>query len=67
MGKVIKGFDEGVTGMGIGEGRRLIVPYKLAYGENGMPNSGIPKKATVYFDVELISIDETTTTTTNNK
>ena len=65
MGKVIKGFDEGVTGMGIGEGRRLIVPYKLAYGENGMPDLGIPKKATVYFDVELISIDETTTT--NNK
>ena len=65
MGKVIKGFDEGITGMGIGEGRRLIVPYKLAYGENGMPDLGIPKKATVYFDVELISIDETTTT--NNK
>lgn len=55
-GKVIKGFDEGIKGMAIGEGRRLIIPYDLAYGEKGIPDAGIPEKTTLYFDVELIEI-----------
>jgi FKBP-type peptidyl-prolyl cis-trans isomerase len=55
-GKVIKGFDEGVKGMRVGEGRRIIIPYTLGYGENGLPDAGIPGKATIYFDVELVEI-----------
>lgn len=55
-GKVIKGFDEGLRGMSLGEGRRLIIPYQLAYGEKGIPDASIPEKATLYFDVELIEI-----------
>lgn len=54
--KLIKGFEEGIQGMCLGEGRILAIPYTLAYGELGMPDAGIPAKSTIYFDVELIDI-----------
>lgn len=54
-GRVIKGWDEGVVGMRIGETRRLIIPSHLGYGPYGVPNV-IPGGATLIFDVELISL-----------
>merc|ERR1711863_176805 len=57
VGQVIKGWEEGVLGMCVGEKRKLIVPPALGYGDQGAGDI-IPGGATLHFDVELISIEE---------
>jgi FKBP-type peptidyl-prolyl cis-trans isomerase FkpA len=56
-GSVIKGWDQGVAGMKIGESRRLIIPPDLAYGDSGAGGGLIPPGATLVFDVDLIAIE----------
>ncbi len=54
-GKVIKGWDEGISLMKVGDKLRLLIPYQLAYGEQGYAGA-IPPKSNLVFDVELIDV-----------
>ncbi|CAL1137850.1 unnamed protein product [Cladocopium goreaui] len=54
IGKVIKGWDESLLSMKVGERRQIIVPSNLGYGNRGI--GPIPPGSTLYFDVELKSI-----------
>ncbi|EKD93620.1 MAG: hypothetical protein ACD_28C00108G0013 [uncultured bacterium] len=55
MGEVIQGWDEGVEGMKESGKRELVIPYQLAYGEQGIPGV-IPAKSTLVFEVELLEV-----------
>lgn len=54
-GSVIRGWDEGIALMNVGDKYRLIIPADLGYGAHGAGND-IPPHATLLFDVELVNV-----------
>lgn len=53
-GKVLKGLEEGIGLMRVGEKARFVLPYTLAYGAN--PYGNIPAYSNLVFDVELLDV-----------
>lgn len=56
QGQVIRGWDEGVAKMSIGQKAKLSCPPDYAYGKNGVGGI-IPPNATLNFEVELLKIN----------
>ena len=55
VGRVIKGWDQGVQGMKVDGQRTLIIPPSMGYGARGAGNI-IPPNAILIFDVELMAV-----------
>lgn len=56
VGMVIRGWDEGVAGMKVGEKRTLYIPSEKGYGSRGA-GGVIPPNANLIFDVELLGFE----------
>ena len=55
VGQVIKGWDEGLIGMCIGDKRKLTIQPEYGYGASGV--GPIPGNAVLIFETELVSIN----------
>eukprot|EP00760_Papus_ankaliazontas_P020089 PhM_4_TR180/c0_g1_i1/m.49466 len=57
VGQVIRGWDEGMMQMELGEKARLTMTGDYAYGPRGFPAWGIPPNATLVFEIEMLKIE----------
>ncbi len=54
-GRVIKGWEQGLQGIKIGEKRKLTIPPAMAYGDRAIPNL-IPANSVLIFEIEAVEI-----------
>ena len=53
---MIKGWDQGLLGMKLGEERQVIIPGAEGYGAAGFPAWGIPPNGGLLFEIEVLNI-----------
>jgi peptidylprolyl isomerase len=56
-GRIIQGWEEGVSLLKVGDKAFFTIPPQLGYGEQGYPGV-IPGNATLFFDIELVGVKE---------
>ena len=56
-GGVIKGWDDGVATMQLGERAKISIPWQYAYGAAGHPGFKIPPQADLLFEIEVLAIN----------
>lgn len=56
VGHLIRGWDIGLLEQRVGSRVLLIIPSRLAYGENGLPQAGIPGGASLVFVTDIVSV-----------
>ncbi|KAJ2712304.1 Fork head 1 [Coemansia spiralis] len=57
LGQLIKGWDEGVPKMSVGEKAMFTITPDYGYGKNGVPGL-IPPNSKLFFEVELLEIKQ---------
>eukprot|EP01108_Squamamoeba_japonica_P008784 TRINITY_DN78_c0_g1_i1.p2 TRINITY_DN78_c0_g1~~TRINITY_DN78_c0_g1_i1.p2 ORF type:complete len:114 (-),score=25.57 TRINITY_DN78_c0_g1_i1:39-380(-) len=57
LGKVIRGWDDGVLGMQVGEKAEITIPGEFGYGARGFPAWKILPNSTLVFEIEVLSIN----------
>jgi len=55
-GKVIKGWDEGVQKLRVGDRATFFIPSWLGYGERGAGGGAIPPDAMLIFIIEVVGV-----------
>jgi FKBP-type peptidyl-prolyl cis-trans isomerase len=58
-GRVIKGWDEGVAHLRVGDQAVLVIPPQLGYGTKGAGGGVIPPEATLIFIIEVVDVKAT--------
>jgi len=56
-GGVIRGWNDGLKGIAVGERRKLVIPPELGYGARGAGRGVIPPDATLIFEAECMFVD----------
>lgn len=59
-GRVIKGWDEGVARLRVGDQAVLVIPPALGYGERNVGDGLIPPGSTLIFIIEVLDVKATT-------
>ena len=56
LGEVIRGWEEGVTGMKVGGRRKIVVPPELGYGARGIEDV-VPPDQVLVFEIQLVELN----------